>query len=193
MAPRNSKTTAAIAKGPLNCGSKPVAKAITTISNRASAVNTFPNLQPRGELCNLALTALLSSVHLAVGSAAAGRASLRAPRQGTRPVRACRVSAADHFCGLTSLARSGKLPAAHRYRHSDCTRTACPARHIGTRSDDRPRPIGVCLTNPSGIAASRAGHDDHRCGRTMSFFCSCGFVISNCSIAVALAACSSAA
>jgi hypothetical protein len=52
MAPRNSKTTAAIAKGPLNCGSKPVAKAIKAISNRASAVNTSASLQPRGRLCN---------------------------------------------------------------------------------------------------------------------------------------------
>jgi len=34
MAPRNSKTIAAIATNPLNCGSKPVAKAIKAISNK---------------------------------------------------------------------------------------------------------------------------------------------------------------
>jgi len=53
MAPRNSKTTAAIAKGSLNCGSKPVAKAIKAISNRASAVNMSASLQPRGRLYNV--------------------------------------------------------------------------------------------------------------------------------------------
>ena len=35
-------------QGPLNSGSKPIAKAITAISNRASAVNTSASLRPRG-------------------------------------------------------------------------------------------------------------------------------------------------
>ena len=59
MAPRNSKTTEAIAKRPLNCGSKPVAKATPTIDKKASAVNTTASLRQPEELCNLALGALL--------------------------------------------------------------------------------------------------------------------------------------
>jgi len=58
MAPRNSKTTAAIAKGPLNSGSKPVAKATRAINNRASVVNTTANLQQADQPCNLALGGL---------------------------------------------------------------------------------------------------------------------------------------
>jgi hypothetical protein len=50
MTPRNRKTTAVFATGPLNRGSKPIAKGTKAISNRASVMNTSATLQKYARL-----------------------------------------------------------------------------------------------------------------------------------------------
>ena len=76
----------------------------------------------------------------------------------------------------------------HGNARSDGTLLKGAVQHVGSKyvevfdslsvTDKRkPRPGKPGL---NGQKAPRAPHDDHLCGRTMSFFCSCGALMRNC-------------